>query len=117
MLDATAHGLSVPAANYKIPIPEIESKKRKAPAADFKKTNTIRFKPPVKTDLSPTSYKPDLAEKFTKPRKLNYSIPKEKLKTYIVRNTEKKQFVPSPSAYKIEQADKFITLGARRSYK
>ena len=118
MLDATAHGLSVPDAHYKIPRPDIVSSRRKSPSPDFKTTKTIRFKPKPKTDLSPTSYKPEAGiNKYTKPRAVNYSIPKEKLKTYIVRNVEKKAFVPSPSAYKIDGVEKFITLGARKSYK
>ena len=91
MLDATAHGMSVPGANYNLPRPDALSNVRKAMSPDFKKTKTIRFKPLKKTDLSPTSYKPEVGfNKLTKPRHLTYSIPKEKLKTYIVRNAEAK---------------------------
>ena len=113
--DATAHGLAVPANNLKTP--NLELTKRKAPSTDFKVTKTIRFKPLPKSDLSPTSYKPDNASRHVKPRALFYTQGKEKLKTYITRHTDAKTFVPSPSAYKIEAADRFVTLGARRSYK
>ena len=69
MLDATAHGMSVPAAHYKIPRDDITSNVPKTRSPDFAKTKTIRFKPMPKTDLSPTSYKPQAGiEKFTKPR-------------------------------------------------
>ena len=44
-LDATAHGMSVPANNLKLPEPEVSSLMRKAPATDFIKTKTIRFRP------------------------------------------------------------------------
>ena len=81
--DATAHGLAVPANNLKTP--NLEFTKRKAPSTDFKVTKTIRFKPLPKSDLSPTSYKPDNASRHVKPRALFYTHGKEKLKTYITR--------------------------------
>ena len=37
----------------------IEFYKRRAPAYDWQKTKTIRFKPLPRTDVSPTSYKLD----------------------------------------------------------
>ena len=91
--------------------------KQKAPIVDFKTTKLVRFQPPVKTDLSPTSYKADVsAHKFATSNP-NYSQPKEKAKSFINQYIKKKQFVPPPNAYKIEKADKFITIGARKSYK
>ena len=118
MLDATAHGHAVPAAHYTLPRNDITSNVPKARSPDFKTTKSIRFKPMPKSDLSPTSYKPQAAiEKYTKPRAVVFSVPKEKLKTYITRSVEKKAFVPSPNAYKIDGIEKFITLGARKSYK
>ena len=35
--------------------------REKAPAPDFNKSKIVRFKPPVKSDLSPASYKADLS--------------------------------------------------------
>lgn len=118
MLDATAHGHAVPAAHYKLPRNDITSNVPASRSPDFAKTKTIRFKPMKKTDLSPTSYKPQAGfEKYTKPRALVFSVPKEKLKTYITRSVERKAWVPSPNAYKIDGIEKLITLGARKSYK
>ena len=114
-MDATAHGMAIPANNTKTP--NLELYKRKAPSIDFKVTKTIRFKPLPKTDLSPTSYKPDMANKIVKPRALAYSSGKEKLKTFVTRHTTSKAFVPSPNAYKPENADKYVTIGARKGYK
>ena len=81
---ASAYGLSVPANNLKAT--NMELYKRKAPSIDFNKTKIIRFKPLPKSDLSPTSYKPDLATKITKPKSIALSVPKEKLKTFVTRH-------------------------------
>ena len=107
--------MSIPANNLKPT--NLDSYRRKAPSTDWKTTKTIRFKPLPKSDLSPTSYKPDLANKIVRPKALAYSTGKEKLNTYITRHTSSKAFVPSPSAYNPDKADTFITIGARKSYR
>ena len=84
-MDATAHGLAVPANTHKTP--NLDLYKRKAPSVDFKVSKTVRIKPLGKPDLSPSpvSYKVETANKFTKQRPLFYTQGKEKLKTYITR--------------------------------
>ena len=111
--DAIAHGKSVPANNLKLH--SLELTKPKAPATDFQTTKLVRFKPDKKTDLSPTSYKPEA--KLVKPRSISFTQPKSKLNTFATQHAKIKAFVPSPVAYNPDKADKIITLGARKGYK
>ena len=111
--DAIAHGKSVPANALKMH--SLELTKRKAPSPDFKTSKLIRFKPDKKTDLSPTSYRPEA--KLVKPKSISFTTAKSKLNTFASEHARIKAFVPSPVAYNPDKADKLITLGARRGYK
>ena len=109
--EARYQGMSPPSHYNAINLNVIKSK---APSARLK-TETIRFKPDKRTDMSPTLYKP--SEKLTKPKNPNYSLEKSPLRNFISRHTNAKNFVPSPVQYNPDKADKIITLGARRGYK
>ncbi len=81
-------------------------------------SKVVRFKPLEKDDSpSPTTYvKNDtrLSYRQTSP-KVAFSL--EKDKNYMDTHLRAKNFVPGPNSYDINRARKFITLGARSSYK
>ena len=68
--DATAHGMSVPANTKQYT--NLEVYKAKAPKYEFKKNTNLRMKPLKITDLSPHSYKPNIANSLVKPRSPKY---------------------------------------------
>jgi hypothetical protein len=65
--------------------------------------------------MSPALYKP--VEKLVQNNAPNFPFAKNPVKNFIIEYTKRKNFVPGPSAYSPDKADKIITIGARRSYK
>jgi hypothetical protein len=65
--------------------------------------------------MSPTLYKP--VDKLIRESAPECGFSKCKISNFVAQYTKDKNFVPSPSAYNPEKADKRITIGARRSYK
>lgn len=78
----------------------------------------MRFKPLEKDNSpSPTTYvKNDLRLSYrqTSPK---IAFTQEKGKTYMETHLKAKKFLPAPSSYDVTRAQKYITLGARSSYK
>jgi|LauGreDrversion4_2_1035121.scaffolds.fasta_scaffold531624_1 hypothetical protein len=81
-------------------------------------SKVIRFKP-LEKDNSPSP-----ATYVKNDRRLSYresspkvAFPQEKGKSYMDNHLRAKKFVPGPDSYDINRASKFITLGARSSYK
>ena len=81
--DATAHGMSVPANDGQVT--NLEFYKRRAPVHDWNVSKSARFKPLPRTDVSPTYYKLDPAQKIVKPRAAAYTTGKDKNKNYLTK--------------------------------
>jgi hypothetical protein len=66
---------------------------------------------------SPVTYKNDEAKDKSTHKNRSFQIPKDKIVNYFDRIIKRKNFVPSVGLYEIPKADKFITKGARTSYR
>lgn len=93
---------------------------KKANGIEFSRLKEKRFKPGVFEDKSkpaPGSYQPLKAEPVIRPKMAVYTVSKEKGGNFFSKTSKDRKWVPGPGSYKIDKADKFITIGARRSYK
>lgn len=93
--------------------------RRRSPRAFINLTER-RFKPFKKSsDPSPVTYSILAAQQNNKLRSKQpvFSVGKEESKSFVVRESKIKAFVPAPCSYDPDKSKGFVTLGARRGYK
>jgi len=109
---AEYYGMQTPAAYNSV---DLNKYKERGPSFS-QKSKLARFKPLVKNDLpSPVSYNPKDA--LTHFRATVSAFPKGRVKNFVDQQIKAKNFVPSPNSYDVDRARRFITLGARTSYR
>lgn len=92
----------------------IERIKNRAPITKLL-DKTVRFPERPKVDMAPTLYSPVGTLVQTASPRLTFA--KVKRNNFVERYTKLKSLVPAPTAYNPEKAEKYVTIGARRSYK
>lgn len=75
---------------------------------------TVRFPDRKKEDLAPTLYSPTNLLLTASPR---FTLAKTARNNFVEKYTKNKAIVPAPNTYHPEKAEKYVTLGMRRSYK
>lgn len=112
---AVFDGLTTP-SHYESP--RLEAFKPRTSKWVIQKTNKHRFeKIEQNNSPSPVTYKQDEAFDKSTHKNRSYLIPKQKMINYFDRLIKTKTFVPGVGQYEVPKADKFVTLGVRRSYR
>ena len=82
----------------------------------YQNSKDVRFPATIKVDMSPCHYNPN--EKLTRVISPRIFISESKTyDRYLDTVLKSKTNVPAPNTYSPEKGDKFVTIGARRSYK
>ena len=66
---------------------------------------------------SPVTYRNDDAYDKLTAKNRSFQIPKAKATNFLEQIIKKKNFIPAVGLYDVPKADKFVTKGARTSYR
>lgn len=103
-----------PASQYKV----VDTNVFKAKAPVFSQSSkTVRIKPLVKNDApSPVTYTASFNTVSNRSRSPQAGFA-SKGRNYIEQAIRSKQNIPSPANYDVDRARRFVTIGARSSYR
>ena len=63
------------------------------------------------------TYDPNIERQSKRSRSPSFKFNQEKVSNYLQTILTRKKGLPGPTDYEVTNADKFITIGARRSYR